>query len=56
MSGFSGALLEHPQVVRGEIDTEFIEREISALTPRGAGGHGARFGRGMRGGARARGA
>ncbi len=30
---FLRALLEHPQVARGEIDTEFIEREISALTP-----------------------
>ena len=29
---FLKALLSHPQVVRGEIDTGFIEREISALT------------------------
>jgi 3-methylcrotonyl-CoA carboxylase alpha subunit len=29
---FLNALLNHPQVVQGEIDTGFIEREISALT------------------------
>jgi 3-methylcrotonyl-CoA carboxylase alpha subunit len=29
---FLEALVSHPQVVRGEIDTGFIEREISALT------------------------
>jgi 3-methylcrotonyl-CoA carboxylase alpha subunit len=29
---FLEALLKHPQVVRGEIDTGFIEREIVALT------------------------
>jgi 3-methylcrotonyl-CoA carboxylase alpha subunit len=29
---FLEALLKHPQVVRGEIDTGFIEREIAALT------------------------
>jgi 3-methylcrotonyl-CoA carboxylase alpha subunit len=29
---FLKALLNHPQVARGEIDTGFIEREISALT------------------------
>jgi 3-methylcrotonyl-CoA carboxylase alpha subunit len=29
---FLKALLSHPQVVRGEIDTAFIEREIAALT------------------------
>jgi 3-methylcrotonyl-CoA carboxylase alpha subunit len=29
---FLEALLSHPDVVRGEIDTGFIEREISALT------------------------
>jgi 3-methylcrotonyl-CoA carboxylase alpha subunit len=29
---FLNALLNHPHVVRGEIDTGFIEREISALT------------------------
>jgi 3-methylcrotonyl-CoA carboxylase alpha subunit len=31
---FLKALLRHPQVVRDEIDTGFIEREISALTRR----------------------
>ncbi len=30
--GFLDLLLSHPQVARGEIDTGFIEREISALT------------------------
>jgi 3-methylcrotonyl-CoA carboxylase alpha subunit len=30
---FLKALIEHPQVARGDIDTGFIEREISALTP-----------------------
>ena len=30
--GFLQALLEHPQVARGDIDVGFIEREISALT------------------------
>jgi 3-methylcrotonyl-CoA carboxylase alpha subunit len=30
---FLEALLGHPQVARGEIDTGFIEREIAALTP-----------------------
>jgi 3-methylcrotonyl-CoA carboxylase alpha subunit len=29
---FLRALLKHPQVMRGEIDTGFIEREMSALT------------------------
>jgi 3-methylcrotonyl-CoA carboxylase alpha subunit len=31
---FLKALLSHPQVARGEIDTGFIEREIAALAPR----------------------
>src|SRR5262249_7494628 len=31
---FLAALLSHPQVTRGEIDTGFIERELSALTRR----------------------
>ncbi len=30
--GFLAALLQHPQVARGEIDTGFIERELSNLT------------------------
>jgi 3-methylcrotonyl-CoA carboxylase alpha subunit len=30
--GFLTALLQHPQVARGEIDTGFIERELSNLT------------------------
>jgi 3-methylcrotonyl-CoA carboxylase alpha subunit len=33
---FLQMLLEHPQVVRGDIDVDFIEREISALTAQAA--------------------
>ena len=53
---FLELLMSHPLVARGEIDTGFIEREISALTLAAAVGRAARPRRGLRRGAGARGA